>query len=909
VSGPWEVHLSPEAAAVLRDVSRSAATSIAAVLNDLAEGGSARVDAEHDGQEWTGRAIAGDYIVTVGGREGDQRLIVVRIALANEPRAQRAVEMIPLPQRTRRRIGTLLHGVDLDLRYTLRALRRTPLFAAVVIGTLSLGFGGATALLDIANSVYASALPFANGDRLVRVRNANTSTSGDIRRYNLLATDFEMLRSQNRSFTDVVAMSGRSMSLVGDGLAERVSAVGVSPRWTGTLGIRPLLGRTFTPDEESAGSDAGVALISHSLWQRRFGGDAGVVGSTFRHEEGVLTIVGILQPSFNYPYDADVWTPWTFSPATGSSSSLNVVARLATAATLESARLDAARMHADRKAANLAQSATSFDVATVRNDFIRDEARTVNALSAAVCVLLLLACVNVANLLTARFTTRRAELGLRAALGGRRDQQVRQMMLESLLLFAAGTAGGVLVGSWLQKALTVIVPDTLRTQLGIGSDGVGLPIIALTVAAGLACGAAIGIIAAFRAVGADTASIVRQGGRNGMNGGDRRLFDVLVASQLSFSLVLLVGASLLIGRFRELASADPGYTIDGVQTMRITIDNDRYRNAAARLQLVRTIEERVAAVPGIESVGITTVNPLCCGDWGASIAVEGRVIQPNDPPVLVAHSYVSPGYFGTMGMRLLRGHGFDESEHPNSPLHVVIDEAFARMAWPGEDAIGKRVRRAREGSPWLTVVGIVPVTKHEAEMTASWFLPYNQDPVGPSTEHLHVMTTSSTVVPVQALREVIARIDPALAVYGTTTMRALSTETTSQDRLGAIISGVFAAFGLILAGFSLYGLLSYSVELRSAEMGLRMALGATRRSIVGLVLQQAARRLLTGTACGVVLAFAVNQLLRSAVDGLPWVPWQTLVALTSLMAAVAIVAATFPALRATRVDPMRSLRA
>jgi hypothetical protein len=302
------------------------------------------------------------------------------------------------------------------------------------------------------------------------------------------------------------------------------------------------------------------------------------------------------------------------------------------------------------------------------------------------------------------------------------------------------------------------------------------------------------------------------------------------------------------------------------------------------------------------------VNPLCCGDWGAPIEIEGRPVMPGEPGTLVAHSYVSPGYFGVMSIPLRSGTGFDPSDRPNGSLTVVIDEAFAQMAWPGEDALGKRVRMAREGQAWRTVVGVVPVTDHEAEMHASWFLPYYQDPTGPSTEHLHLMVRRSPAVTMSSLQELVRQLDAGLGVYGVTTMEQLQQARTSQDRLGAIVAGVFAAFGLVLAGFSLYGLLSYSVELRRTEMGLRMALGADRPAIVALILRQAATRLALGSVLGIGLALLVNQALRGAIEGLGWIPWNTLGWLLLLMTLVTLVAAAAPALRATRVDPIRSLR-
>jgi predicted permease len=907
VTPRWSIHLSAEAAAALRDATKSSAATIGAALDRLQQHGAAGLDVSASAGEWSARVPVGDHVLTVAGRDGDTRIVVVQIDLVERHVAHHAVDVLPLQLSTRRRLGGVLEGLDLDFRYTMRALRRTPVFTAMVVATLAIGLGGTTALLDVVQTVYREALPFGDGDRLMRVRNANTSPNGETRRYNLTPSDFELVRSRNGSFTEVVAMGGRSLSLTGVGYAERVSAVGVSPNWAQTLQLTPALGRTFTPDEERAGSAAGVALISYSLWQRRFAADPAVVGQTLRYDGGVLTVVGVMPPRINYPYDADIWTPWTFE--LGSIvSSLNVVGRLRDGATLESAQLDAARIQAERVVAGTSRSATGFDIATARSDLIREEGRTVKALSAAVIFLLILACANVANLLVARFTTRRAELGLRAALGGRRDQQIRQMLLESLVLFGVGAIAAILVGGWLRTVLAVTIPDNLRTELGIDGGG-GARIAAVAVAIALVCGVGVGLIAALRAVRVDPMTLVRQGGRGTVGRGDRRLFDVLVAAQLSLSLVLLVGASLLIGRFRDLSGAHPGYDLTGVSTMRITIEQDRYRDTASRYRLVSALEERLAAVPGVEAVGITTVNPICCGDWGAAIEIEGRPIQPNEPATLVAHSYVTPGYFRAMSIALRRGSAFERSDKPNGPLTVVIDEPFARMAWPGENPIGKRVRAARPNQPWRTVVGVVPVTEHDAEMRASWYLPYYQDPTGSSTEQLHVMFRGSASVTMETMRDVVKGVDPALAVYGTNSMESLWRERTSQDRLGAIVAGVFAAFGLLLAGFSLYGLLSYAVELRTSEMGVRMALGASRGAIVALVLRQAAARLVAGLALGLALAVGANQLLRSVVDGLEWVPWQTLLLLTGVMTVVSALAAAMPALRATRVDPIRSLRA
>lgn len=903
VTPPWDVHLAPEAESALREASRSGAAEIAAALDALTRQGPALLAIEQDGPAWVGRLPAGDRILTIAGRTGDPRLVVVSISLTERHDEPRAVDALPLPVATRRR----LEGFGLDLRYTFRVLRRSPVFAAVVIATLAIGFGGATALLDIVRTVYAGALPFGEGDRLVRLRNINVAPGMEARRYNLTPRDVEFLRDDPAVFTDVVAMGGRSMSLLGDGPAERVSAIGVSPRWTATLRIQPALGRTFTSEEELAGTNAGVGLISHALWQRRFGGDSAVLGQRLDYDGGSLQVIGVMPRAINYPYDAAVWTPWTFN-LESRASSLNVVARLGDGVSLEAARSAASRIHDVRHTAGLQGSATGYDVATLRADFIRDEGRTIQALTVAVVFLLILACVNVANLLVARFTARRAELGVRAALGGRREQQVRQLLLETVLLFAAGALGGLGLAIWLRRMLAVTIPDDFTAELGLSATGIGTASIAGTIILGGLAGLAVGVIVSRRAVRADLNLLIRQGGRGSLATGDRRVFDTLVGLQLSLSLALLAGASLLIGRFRDLSMADPGYDLAGVWTMRVTLEQERYRAGDARNQLVRTLEERLAALPGVEAVGITTVNPLCCGDWGTPIEVEGRPISPGEPATLVAHSYVTAGYLGVMSIPLRRGTGFETAQGGGGPLTVVINESFAKMAWPGEDPIGKRVRSAAPDRPWRTVIGVVPDLDHEAEMRAAWYLPYQQDPNGASTEQLHIMTRWSAGVSVAQLQEVVREVDPALPVYGVSTMDALQRDRRSQDRLGAVVAGVFAGFGLVLAGFSLYGLLSYSVELRRGEMGLRMALGADRRDILSLVLRHAALRLAAGALVGLLLTVLMNQGLRAAIDGLPWVGWRTMAGLVLLMLSVTVVAAVAPALRASRADPVLAMR-
>lgn len=901
MSPEWSVTVSAEAEQAIRDLHPRDQRRLARQLDVLAREGPGRIGVPDRVGCW--RVSAGRQAMLVAPA-GDRALLLVRLEAVT---GVDWVGALPLSQRSRLALARALGGLGTDTRATWRSLRRSPVFTGVVILTLALGAGGATATMGITHAVHRGALPFEGADRLYRIRNLSETSGGDVRSYNVSSRDVHLLREQTRNFDGIAAQHGYSLSLVGDGEAERVAATGVSPGWARIMGLRPMLGRVFTPEEEALGRDAGVALISASLWTRRFGGDRALDRLALRYDGGILRIVGVMPPRFAYPYDADVWTPWTFDADEWRSSGLNVVGRLKAGLTAQAARDDVERVHAAiRTDLRGTTSATGMEVATLRADLIRDGAGTVNALTVAVLCLLLLTCANVASLLAARFVTRRGEIGLRAALGARAGRQMRPLVIEALTLFATGGAVGLLLAGWLQRLLGVLMPESLRTEVMVG-HGLATGVAAVSLLGFLAAGLVVGVVAAVRASRVDLASLVKEGSHRASRRDDRRMFDVLVIGQLGLSLVLLVGAGALIEHFRRLSTADPGYDLAGVETFRLTLEQERYATADARLRLVQALEEGLGAEPDVAAVGITTVNPLCCGNWGAPVEVEGRPIPPDGVPPLVHHSYVSPGFFGVMRLALRRGEGFGPADQRGTPPTVVVDEALARSFWPDQDPIGKRIRVAREGQPWRTVVGVAPVVTKEGEFTAQWYLPYHQDPLGASTAQLHLMVRARGAGAAASVRRAVHRIDPGLALHGVTTMTALAQERLAPDRIGAVVSGLFAAFGMVLAGFSLYGLLSYSIASRAAELGIRMALGASRRNIVSLVLHQAGVRLVVGLLAGCVLALGMNQVLRGLVAGVEWVRPATLGGLLCVLAAVAGLASLFPVRRALALDPARVL--
>lgn len=797
-----------------------------------------------------------------------------------------------------------------DLRFALRMFRRSPGLTAAVVVTLGIGIGGSSAVFGTFFTVYRSALPFHEGDRLVRLRSYTLGPSGEQRAYNFPPRDAVVVREENRTFTDLVAMNGGSRALPGEGSPERVSAVGVTAGWNALLGIEPVLGRSFTADEEAAGESAGVALISHSLWQRRFGGDPAVVGRALTVDGGALIIVGVMPPRFNYPYAAEMWTPFRLDPTDARSHDLNAVARMRDGVDVEAARADMARIYeALREESPGTATDEGIQVTTVRQDFIREDGRMVQALLVAVGFFLLLACVNVANLLAAHFVARGREMGIRTALGADGGRQLRQTLTETLALFLAGGAAGLLLAGWLGDALLVLLPDVLRVELDMGTAGLGTPVAAFGLGTALLAGLISGAAAAHRASRGDLRRVLHEGGRGTSTAGTR-IQDALVVAELALSMVLLLGAGVMYGHFRRLSHEDLGFEPEGVETLQVSLEAERYADGQTRLQVVRSLEARLATLPGVDDVGVTSVNPLCCGDWGAAVEIEGQPPSPDGtPPHIIAHRYVTPGYFATMQIPVLQGSVFPGADRPGDALEVMVDATLARRHWPGEDPVGKRIRIARDGQPWRTVVGVVGAIHALGDYDEGWYVPFYQEPMGRSNGMLHLMVRLRGEGVVAEVRRAIAQVDPGLPVFEVTAMSDLRRQNLSQDRLGAVMTSVFAVFGLLLATVGLYSLMAYLVGLRTREIGTRIALGASGADVLHLILIRAGKLVVLGSAAGLVLGLALNHVLRGIVLGVQMAGPGLFLPVVAVLLAVGGCAVLVPALRAVRVDPVRAFRA
>lgn len=796
-----------------------------------------------------------------------------------------------------------------DLRFALRMFGRSPGLTVAVVVTLGIGLGGASAVFGTFYTVYRSALPFHDGDRLVRLRSYVLGPDGEQRAYNFPPRDAVVVREENRTFTDLVAMNGSSLALPGEGSPERVSAVGVTAGWNELLGVEPDLGRSFTTEEEAAGASAGVALISHALWLRRFGGDPAVIGRTLAVDGGTLTIVGVMPPRFNYPYAAEIWTPFRLDPTDARSHDLNAVARMRDGVDVAAVRADMARIYsALREATPGTATDEGILVTTVRQDFIRDDGRMVQALLVAVAFFLLLACVNVANLLAAHFVTRRREMGIRAALGAGGGRQLRQTLTETLLLFLAGGAVGLLLANWLGDVLRVLLPNVFRTELDVGTPGLGAPVAAFALAAALLAGVISGAAAAHRGSRGDLRHVLHEGGRGASTSG-ARIQDALVVAELALSVVLLLGAGVMFDHFRRLSRADLGFEPEGVETLQVSLEADRYADGQARLRVMRSLEARLASLPGVDDVGVTSVNPLCCGDWGAAVEIEGHPPPTDGTPLHIAHRYVTPGYFATMEIPVLRGRIFPGADRPGGELEVMVDANMARRHWPGEDPVGKRIRIARDGEPWRTVVGVVGSIEAAGDYDEGWYLPFYQQPMGRSNGMLHIMVRLRDDRLVADVRRAIVQVDPDLPVFEVAAMSDLRHQNLSQDRLGAVMTATFAAFGLLLATVGLYSLMAYLVGLRTREIGTRIALGASGADVLRLVLTRAGRLVVVGSAAGLALALALNHVLRGIVVGARMAGPGLVLPILAVLLAVGGGAVLVPALRAARVDPVRAFGA
>ena len=793
-----------------------------------------------------------------------------------------------------------------DLRFSLRMLGRNPAFTAVAVLALALGIGGNAAIFSVVDGVLLKPLALPAADRLVVTQAVSVP-------------DFLDWREQSRVFSGMAAWNATGLNWTGRSEPQRLRAALVSPGFFSTLDVGPALGRAFSAAEHRPGGPQAVVLAD-GLWQRAFGGDPGVLGRALTLGGASYTVVGVLPRNFRFVGTADVWVPYRFDdPASYNRGSnfLSVVARLAPGVSLRRARTEMADIVARLERLHPENAGRSVQWTPLPEELVANVRRALLALLAAVGLVLLIACADVANLLLARAAARRREIAVRTALGASRWQLVRQLLAESLLLSLAGGGLGLLLAAWGVRYVAAL--HVAKLPLPTEALRIDSTVLLFTLGLALATGLLFGLAPALRTSRTDTQQVLREGGRSGA--ADRSgasLRRGLVIVEIALALALLAGAGLLVRSFARLAGVDPGFRPDHLLTFRLSLPEAKYKTPESQAAFFDEVLGRLAAASGVRAVGATSVLPFG-GSWSTGgLNVEGYQPPPNQPGAWGDIRIVTPGFFQALGVPLLKGLPFTAENGPEAVPVAVVDEEFVRRYWPRTDPLGKRVAfPANPGQPtrWMQVIGVVGHTKHEgldADARIQLYLPYRQaaKAVGRGVPAMSfaVRTGGDALGAANSVRAIVHAVDRDLPVYALDSMENLLASSVAQRRFSMILLGVFSGLALLLASIGIYGVMSYSVAQRGHELGVRMALGAAKPAVVGLVLRQGMTLALCGLAIGLAGAFALTRLLASQLFSVRATDPPTFVLVTALLAVVALLANLLPALRATRVDPVVALR-
>jgi putative ABC transport system permease protein len=812
------------------------------------------------------------------------------------------------------RLGTCLGTIAADARYGLRALGRNPGFAFAAVLALALGIGATAAIFSVVDAVLLRPLPYREPDRLAVVLH---------RRVNPVApANFLDWKRQSTAFESMGAADNWVPNLTGGDEPESVQALRVTADILPMLGIRPLTGRVFLPEEEEPGKEHEVVL-SHRLWQRRYAGDPKVVGQSLLLNGEPYTVVGVMPPGFDFPpfwaTGTELWVPNVLAPraANRGGQSLRVFGRLKRGVTLDFARAEMAAITA-RLEKQFPGSNREVTVNSLTDTVVGDVRPALLVLLAAVAFVLLIACANVAHMLLARAASRQREVAVRAALGASRSRMIRQFLTESLVLALFGGAGGVLLALWGTKLLVSLGPAHLPRLETVALDA---RVLAFTLGISLLTGIAFGLAPAFKASRRDLTESLREGERGATEGSQRsRLRNVLIASEFALALVLLIGAGLMLRSFAALEAIDPGFDPRRVLTLMVSVAGTREAEPPLRAGFYRQALERIRALPGVASESAINHLPLAGDIWGWSFTIEGRPIPaPGESPG-AAYRVTLPGYFKAMGIPILAGRDIAESDDLRSPGAIDVNEWLAKRYWPGENPLGKRITfDDQDKNPyWLTVVGVVKNTvrsdwaaAEEGEVYLSYLQHHKYLEDRGSHYSYLTFVVRAKVEPAAlaaSVRRVLASLDKSVTVSQVQTMEQVVTQATARPRFYLLLLAAFASIALVLAAVGIYGVISYSVSRRTHEIGLRMALGAGERDVLRLVVRQGMRVALAGAAAGLLGALLLTRLMSTLLYGVRSTDPATFLAVTLVLTGVAVVASYIPARRAARIDPLVALR-